>query len=494
MAAGRTDHVAFGMTNSYGDAQDLFIETVDPAAPDRYLEGGKSLPFTILTETLKIKDKDAPGGFREERITIRQTKRGPIVSGVLKGLHSANVLTLRWSPFETMGPSLGLEQLLKARKIDDIREGLRHVTTIMLNYVYADKDGNFGWQTTGRLPIRARGNGITPFKVTDDRDDWSGWIPFEKMPQSVNPARGWIGTCNHYTVPCNYPFYYTSHASPSFRYRRLVELIDKPGKKIVEDHWRFQRDAVNIMARQIGPLMAKALSTHGDTEALGRILSGWDYTDDPDKAAPAVFQAVYRQFFFAVYQDELGISLASLLADDVYFWQESLLKAVLAGESPWFDDVSTPSVKETRDELFHRAGLAALREMGPLYGSDPASWTWGRMHRLTFVSPIRREGFGSGILGGGSHAMGGSQETIYRASYDYIKPFDVTVSASLRMVVDLEDSEKILAVLPGGISGRLFDPHYKDQIEPFMNGEIRYWWFSEKEIREHARGKLHLLP
>jgi penicillin amidase len=486
ISAGRTNHIAIGMTNSYGDAQDLFIETIDPANPSCYLEGSKSVPFNILKEKIRIKDSKTEGGFREEEIFIRLTRRGPVVSGLLKGLDAGNVITLRWSPFETMEPSIGLDSLIQSRSVSEIRESLRHVTMIMLNFVFADMDGHFGWQTTGRLPVRARGNGLVPSKVTDDQDDWSGWISYEAMPQSYDSKRGWLGTCNHYTIPCDYPYYYTSHASASYRYRRLTELMDASGKKTVDDHWRFQRDDMNLMAKQIAPIMAKALLAYRDTESMGRILQNWDYRDAPDQAAPAVFQAVYRQFFFDVYQAELGAPLAQALINNPYFWQESLQRMVIAGKSPWF--------KKNRDDLFHRAALKAYEELSPRYGMDPGTWTWGSMHHLKLVSPLRREGFGSGLLGGGSHAMGGSQETLLRSIFDYNKPFDVTVSASLRMVADLGDPDKVLAVLPGGASGRQFDPHHKDQIKPFMSGEIRYWWFSDKKIREHAQEKMLLVP
>ena len=494
ISAGRTDYIAFGVTNSYGDGQDLSIETIDPKNPDCYLEGNKSKPFQVINEKIKIKDKSAAGGYREENIVIRLTKRGPIVSGIFKGLDTSKVISLRWSPFESMLPSLGSDHFINARSASEFREGLRDISFVMLNFVYADVNGHYGWQTTGRLPIRTRGNGLIPLQVTDERDDWRGWIPFEKMPHSADPARGWVGTCNHNTVPCDYPYYYTSHASPSYRYRRLSELLDTPGKKSAEDHWRYQRDTMNIMAKQLAPIMAKALMNHADTRDMGQILSSWNYMDDPNQSAPAIFQTVYRQFFFAVYQDELGESLTKLLADNAYFWQESLQKMVLAGDSPWFDDISTPNAKETRDDLFYRAGVKANSELASQYGSDPKGWTWGRMHQITFVSPIRREGLGRDLLGGGPHAMGGSQETLYRASYDFNKPYDVTVLASLRMVADLGDPDKIMAVLPGGASGRIFNPHYKDQVEPFMNGEILYWWFSDKAIREHAKAKLRLIP
>lgn len=486
MVVGRTGHIAIGMTNSYSDTQDLFIETIDPANSNHYMESGRSLPFDILKERISIRNSKTAGGFQEEEITVRLTKRGPVVSGILKGLDTRNVITMRWSPFEAMEPSLGLNQLMKSRNVAEIRDGLRHITTIMLNFVFADTEGHFGWQTTGRIPVRIRGNGLVPFRVTDGRDNWSGWINYEKMPQSYDAVKGWLGTCNHYTVPCDYPYYYTSHASASYRYRRLTELMNRPGKKTVDDHWNFQRDDLNLMARQIAPVMSKALLAHKDTEAMGRILQRWDYHDDPDLAAPAIFQAVYRHFFFAVYQDKLGSDLTKLLIDNPYFWQELLQQMVLAGESPWFP--------ESRDVLFHTAALEAYREMRHLQGDDPDKWKWGRMHRLKLVSPLRLKGFGSGLLGGGSHAMGGSQETLLRARFDYNKPYDVTVSASLRMVADLGDPDKVLAVLPGGVSGRQFDHHHQDQVGPFMSGEKRYWWFSDQKIREHATEKLRLVP
>jgi penicillin amidase len=110
IVVGRTDHVAYGMTNAYGDTQDLYVETVDPRNPDRYVEGEKSLPFSIIEETLSIKDKSAPRGFREERVKIRLTRRGPVISGVLSNLKTDKVLTLRFAPFENMDPCLGLHQ------------------------------------------------------------------------------------------------------------------------------------------------------------------------------------------------------------------------------------------------------------------------------------------------------------------------------------------------------------------------------------------------
>ncbi len=280
-----------------------------------------------------------------------------MVTGLIPDLQSRHVVTVRWSPFETMGPSLGLDRILTARSVQDVRAAVGELTGIMLNFVFADAEGRIGWQTSGRLPIRSRGDDTLPFVVTDSQDNWSGWIPFEKMPASEDPPRGWVGTSNHYTVRSDYPYYYSSRSSPSYRYRRLAEVLDRPGKKTVDDHWALQRDELNVLAREIAPVMAQALLRRPETAELGKILQGWDFRDRADQAAPLIFHSVYERFAFDVFRDELGDELARVMFGDWYFWQERLGRMIREGESPWFDDQRT-EVKEGRDELFQRAALA----------------------------------------------------------------------------------------------------------------------------------------
>ena len=413
---------------------------------------------------------------------------------MLSGLKTEKVITLRWAPFETMGPFIGADQIMTAKSAKEVREALSGLNIAMLNFVFADKDGNIGWIASGKLPIRSQGDGTVPYVVKDGKDNWVGWIPFEKNPQIHNPQKGWLGTCNHNTVGKDYPYYYSSHLSPSYRYRRLIQLMEQPGKKSTEDHWQFQRDSMNLMAREIAPIMANALLARQDTKELGEILSRWDYLDHTDQAAPTIFQAVYREFGLLVFQDELGEDLAKAMLEVWYFWQERLQRMVLEGNSPWFDNILTKDVKETRDDLFHKAAQIASEKLRSSLGQDPKEWKWGKVHTIEFVSPIRREGFGKGLLGDGPHPFQGSGETLHRAIFAFRDPFRVTYSASLRMVADLSDDDKILAVLPSGVSGRFFHPHAKDQIKAFINGEKVYWWFSDKAIQEHKKATLLLKP
>jgi len=494
MVIGRTAYIAMGVTNAYGDTQDLYVETVDPSNPENYLEGSVSIPFEVIEETLKIKDKKTPTGFREEKIIIRLTRRGPVISDVIPGLKTNNVITMRWSSFEVQSPSLGFEKLLRCRSVEEIRRALEDANQIALNVVFADSKGNIGWQTTGKIPIRSQGKGLVPYVVKDGMDNWTGWIPWEDMPHAVNPDRGWIGTCNHLTVGRDYSYHYTTHASPTYRYRRLIQLMDAPGEKSVDDHWAFQRDALNLMAKTIVPIMSRVLLAHGDTQKMGQILADWNFVDAPDKAAPTIFQAVYREFALLSYADELGEDLARTMLNNWYFWQERLQKMVLENNSSWFDITDTSDKTETRDDLFHQAALKAAKNLESTLGADPAKWLWGKVHVHEFVSPIRRSGSGAEWLGGGSHPASGSGETLYRGLYEFTKPYKVKISASMRMVADLADPDKVLAVLPGGVTGRQFDPHTTDQVKSFMEGSKVYWWFSDKAIKEHTQHTLNLNP
>ncbi len=494
MTVGRTDHVALSPTNNYGDMTDLYVEIADPGNPDHYLEGDVSIPFVQIHETLKIKDKDAPGGFRSETVVIRATRRGPIVSDVLDGLPSERPISLRFAPAESMTPEIGLSKALTAKSARELAEAMKQLSMVCLNWVFADAEGNIGFQVSGRIPIRSNKDGTFPFPVKDDQDNWVGWIPPDRMPSAMNPGKKWLGTCNHKTVPHDYPFYYSSFFAPSYRYRRLQEAMARPGLKSLDDLWALQRDTLNLMARSIVPVMAESLSRHDDTRDLARILRDWDFTDDPEKAGPTVFQAVYRSFALQVFEDDLGPDNVLLLLKNWYFWQERLERMILGKDRFWMDDTRTTDRIETLDDLFLRAGLQAKRDLTSLLGNDPRQWRWGKIHTLELVNPILRTGPLKTLLGSGPMAMGGSGETLYRGIYDFSKPFAVTTCASLRMAVDFSDPDKIPAVLPGGVAGRTFHPHQKDQVDDFMSGEKRFWWFSDQAVDGHETARLTLDP
>jgi len=492
IAAGRTSHVAFGVTNAYADVVDLFIETKDPDRPGHYLEGDQSFPFGIIEETVRVRKR--PGGreFRDVPLRIRLTRRGPVISDHGMGVATGRLLSMRWSAIEAMEADTGAFALFTARNVAEAREAIGR-STAPYNYVIADTAGNIGHATGGRVPVRLRGDGSRPVLVTDGADAWDGFVPFDAMPGQVNPERGWVGNANHRTVARDFPTPYSTYFAASWRYRRMLELLESKPTFTAEDHWAFMRDTKNPMAARIAPLMSAALTVDSGTRAAGELLAAWDHRDESGAAAPAIFQSVYRHFARRVFEDDLGPELAARYLGSYYLWHERLALLLEDPGSDWFDDRRTPG-RETRDDLFRLAGQDALAELQPVLGDDVRNWEWGKIHTVTFFSPLVPGSAAAGILGGGVHPKEGSGETLNRATFKFDKPYAATSIASLRLVADLGDPDRIMAVLTGGASGRQFDPHLKDQTPAWLNGEPRYWWFSDAAIAEHKTSELTLTP
>ncbi|MEO1488698.1 MAG: penicillin acylase family protein [Pseudomonadota bacterium] len=492
---GRNERIAFGVTNAYADSIDLYVETIDPDDPGRYLEGETSKPFEVISETIRIKDEASEGGIREEPLTVRATRRGPIISD-LDGVKAAEaVLSVRWATAEFMDGDLGLDALMAAKTIEEALDAISKTRIVSLNFVVGDVTGRVARRVSGVAPIRLRGDGMAPFPITDEIDNWGGRIPAEDMPTEVDPERGWTGTANHMTAPSDFPYVYTTYASPNYRYRRMRELFEAP-EVSAEASWDAQYDTLNVFARDLAPILAEALSGAEDRALveMGETLGAWDHRDDQEAIAPTLFHETIRHLVKATFEDELGPEATDAYLSNWYVWQQRFDAMVQDGASPWFDDTRT-SEQEDLNALIRRAGAAALERLTQDYGPARDGWTWGKVHTIEFSGPTRQGGFVGGFTGNRELAMSGSGETLLRALYPFDEPFASKWFASLRMTADLNDSEKVRAVLPGGVVGRTFHPHLGDQLDQWARADAEvYWWFSDAAIEANTKATLVLTP
>jgi penicillin amidase len=272
-----------------------------------------------------------------------------------------------------------------------------------------------------------------------------------------------------------------------------LQLLNTGQKMQPEEHWQFMFDTGNTLAQRVAPLMVTAMEGDESLAVLVDQLSGWDYVDDPKSPAPAIFQAIWRRFAWLVYSDELGDELAARMLALNYYWEDRLYTMVRAGDSIWFDKLHTIE-REYLDDLVQQAAADALAELSGLMGPDPAQWQWGKIHTITFFSPMIPGDDAADWLGDGTTAKEGSGETLNRAKYKYGEPYRATFIDSLRFLADMNDDDKVMAVLSGGASGRQFDPHLKDQLPAWRTGEPNYWWFSDAAIAEHQQSELMLVP
>ncbi len=489
---GRTDSIAWGITNGYGDMVDLYVETQDPNNPDNYLEGEESIPFVVRTVELKVKDGEAEGGFRTEVLNIRETRRGPIISDHGMSMASGKLLSLRWGVPEFYNEILTTRSLLLAKTTAAAIEAIGNIAT-PLTFVVADYEGVIARTGAGFLPQRSRGDGAAPVPVFDGSDNWVGRIPPAEMPLVWNPEADWVGSANHRILPADYPYHYSTFFAHSWRYRRLSELMASRQTWTTADHWATQLDTKNMLAEKLVPLMVPVLLADASTRQAGEMLGNWDFMDDKAQAAPLIYQSILRHYARAVVEDELGEELSVKYLNDYYYWHERIAKITLEENAAWLDDSRTEA-EETRESLFARAAADMLAELVPVHGADLSRWRWGDEHTITFSHPLVPGDLAAEWIGGGTHAVPGSGETLNRAAYKYADPYRTTFFDSMRLVMDLSDPDKIEAHIPGGVSERLFNEQMTNGLDDWLSGTPDYWWFSDAAIAEHAVSELVLNP
>jgi penicillin amidase len=490
---GRNAHVAFGVTNAYGDSQDLFVERIAPRAPDHYLEGEEPRPFEVIEETIRVKDAEAAGGFREEKLAVRHSRCGPVVGdGQALGAQKDRLLVLRTAAAEVAGGGIGIDRLLVARSAAEVDQAVQQMEVYYFNFVFADKAGTIGHRASGRVPVRAGGQGIVPKPVTA-ADDWQGYIPPDRMPGTLAPARGWVASANHDNRPDGYAWDYSSFFSPSYRYERIGQVLDAGRGLGTAQQRALMLDVRNLQAPRLRPAILAALHGVGEVADLHAVLAAWDGEDRADAAGPLVYQHLYQRIAYETFADELGEPLAQEYLKSWYTWQGRFDQLAATPGSHWFDDVRTPAV-ETLPDIVRRAALAVHKDLVARHGADPKAWRWGAEHRIHFDSPLRRKGIGRDWLGRAAAPIDGSGETVMRARFAFMGDHDVEFFGSMRLVADLADDEKVMAVVSGGVVERQFHPHQKDQLDAWFAGELLPWWFSRKAVEANARQRQVLVP
>lgn len=484
LVIGRNENVAFGVTNGYGDSQDLFIEDIDA---DFYCQNGEKFPIKTRKVSIAVKDTTPV------EITIRSTERGPIISDFdVFDIKTKDVVTLRWSLAESKSESLGIEKFLDAKDAFEFRENLTKIDNIFFNYVVGDTKGNIIHQATGLIPKRIGHRGQVPQKVADLANSWDSFIPKHEMPHMINPERGWVGTANNDTRPDGYPYYYSSHFSPEYRYVRIKQAFAEDKKWNDDDCWNLILDCKNTQAEKLCPIFIKALEQDENTKDLAEILSSWEYIDDVDQVGATVYNVIYDKLVNLVLDDELPDDIEEQYWKSGYFWIQRIDEMILTN-SKFIDNANTDKV-ETLDELIIEAGVEAKDYLTERLGANTNDWEWGKIHTVTFTSMIKRSGFGTKLLGAETYEKAGSNSTINRGGYNKYPEttFEAEWFSTFRMVADMTDREKMRGVMSGGNAARIFHSNLKSQLDNWSTNKWIPYWISEEKVIENTEHTLVL--
>jgi penicillin amidase len=487
---GHNRSIAWGFTTTGSDVQDLFVERVDPAAPDRYLTPQGSEPFETRDEVIRVH------GSEPVPLRIRRTRHGPVISDVSTAAGTVagegEVVSLAFTaitPEDTIAEAI--YRLNRAADWDEFRAAMAAWRAPQQNVVYADADGNIGFFVPGDLPIRKSGNGQQPVPGWTGEYDWVGTVPFDELPQAFNPPSGRIVNANNAVAGPEYPHLIALEYDEPFRAARIEELLDRSPPQSVESSQEMLMDKVSLAAAELLPVMLDIRADDARSADVLASLRRWDFSMDRDLREPLIFSAWLRSLGPALYGDELGE-----LSDAYSGWRPAVVKRMLTERQAWCDDVRTAPVESCEDAL--RASFAtALAFLEAAYGPAPADWRWGDAH----VAPLKHPVFGSvpllGRLVDLSAETDGGQYTVNRGAMDVDAPrfpFAHVHGAGYRAVYDLSDLGNSRFIIATGQSGHPLSSFYGNLVEPWRNGRFLELPRDPEELIRNGLGTLILRP
>ncbi len=500
---GQNEHVAWGMTTTYFDQTDVYLETLSPDG-EGVMFNGEVVPFIKKTYSYEVFGQAEP--TVDERLYVPH--HGPVLA---IDREAGTAVSFRWTGQEASTDANFLLGLARAKTLADVKTAMRNVTTIGQNVVAIDRDGNIGWFPYNHVPARPWATPEVPNWLPvpgDGTAEWGEYVPYEDLPQAENPASGFIATANNDMTghladgdPTNDgQAALQGSTADGFRHARIVQrLRGEAGAHTLEG----QRDIVNDVyslpaARTLPALLAGLDVAKVELTANGQkvkdALETWDFQcatglADADPAgapaaeaglvASAIGCSAYHVFFDAlrnvVFTDELAEA-----GDDMRRGRQHAVTALVTrsgdlarGEAYW-DDVSTPDVVEPREDIVVTALNAAGERLVALLGEDAQGWLWGRIHTLTLTANLFDQA-GVRDYNHGPFANDGGMDTVDVAAP--INPpgdiYEQRHGASMRFQCEAPADAPVRCRMqfPGGQEHHRDSPYYEHMVPAYLRGE-----------------------
>jgi penicillin amidase len=476
---GHNDHIAWAMTNVGPDVQDLYIERINPANPNQYEVNGEWVDMDILYEEIFVQGQEEP-----VMLPVRITRHGPLITdmadyaartsfNLTTGVEGAEeleltALALRWTALQPNTTFSAIWRMNRAQNFEEFREGLAYFDVPSQNFIYADVDGNIGYQMPGLIPIRANGDGSLPVPGWIDDYEWTGYIPFDELPSVYNPDKGYIATANQPVVSENYPYLLGTEFDHGYRGARVVQMLEGDTDGIsIDDLKVMQGDGMNLSALEIMPYLEDLDFDNTEIAAARDWLLKWDGQMAMDSPQAALYAHVWVALVDELFSDQLPDSMEP----DGGSRQQSAVYFLLSDpENVWWDNRDTPATLETRDEILASAFEKGYQATVDRLGADRGKWRWGDVHTATFENQtFGQSGIGliESIFNRGPVATAGGNGQVNATSWSVNKPFVVSSVPSMREIIDLGDLSNSLMIHTTGQSGHAGHRHYDDFIDPW---------------------------
>ncbi|MBL7092655.1 penicillin acylase family protein [candidate division KSB1 bacterium] len=433
-------YISWGGTTLMADVVDCYSEKFD-STHQNYQYKGQWYPIIRDTVFFKVR------GEKDTKQVFESTGHGPLVE-----LRNGKV-ALKWVGHEGTEELLAFSRLNRAKNYNEFVEALSHYHVSAQNFAYADIYGNIAMWCAGRFPIRKNGDGRYSVDGSSGENEWLGFVPFEKLPHSVNPPQHYLLSANQVPVGPDYEYNIGSSWEPCYRARRINQLLSSKEKISFEDMQQFQGDIVDLRAQRLLPAILSAGERLGkDNPDVQKVLSyfrGWDGSVDKELAAPLIFRTFLSSYDQAIWNDELGTRRRRA--------KTAVLERLTLEDprSVWFDDQRTDRI-ETRDEIILKSLIETLQILHKYVSVDSTQWKWG-LHNKIHINHL-------------SHLKGlGFPPFPNNGNNNTISMMGGTVAPLWRLVVEMAEDGRRVGVYPGGQSGNPASPHYDEGIIPWAN-------------------------
>ena len=468
---GHNRRIAWGFTNLRPNADDIYIEKFNDQGEYLTPQGWQRPEHR--QEIIRVK------GAPEVTLDVITTRHGPIITDLIPG--EQRKLALKWTIYDVQASGIPFFALDSAQNWQEFQAALAHFGAPGQNSVYADVDGNIGYQATGFIPIRASGNGDVPVSGEDDSHEWTGYVPYDKLPSVFDPPSGIIATANGRITPDGYPYELSVEWMSPYRTQRLYKLLSAPKKFTPADMLTMQMDVVSPFDRFCAERFVYAVDHAAGASSRAKqaadLMRNWDGSMDTDSAAATI--AVFSR------ENLMELLLKPRLGDDwteyKWFMSPVWLENVLTHQPPrWL-----PPAYFSYDQLLSAAVNSAVDD--PSAPAALSLWKWGRVHRVDIEHPfwshfpILTKGASPGRL-----PLSGNGNTIKQVGPHF--------GPSERLTVDFADLDATTLNIVNGQSGDIFDDHYNDQWDAYYHGRTFMLPFSGEAVQKPGAHHLRLEP
>jgi len=482
---GHNEKIAWGMTNTYVDNLDFYMEKINPNNKDQYEVNGEWKDLIVKKEIFKNKKGE------ETKKIIRYSHRGPIISD-FKNI--GKTLSMQWIGSYYSNELEAVYKLNRAQNWEDFKNAVKGFITISQNINYADVSGNIGIYCCAGLPIRNRDILFSFLPGWTDQYDWKGLVSFEELPFQYNPSCNYISSANNRTVDDTYPHYIGAWHALQYRIERIREVLESRNNFAPDDFMQLQTDNISKLAPYYVPRILEFLEERKTELTKQEFIDLenfkiWDYSYHLNSNVSLLFEQTYTQILANLVKDEMGEELFSTYLSGTTLPKYTMENAFKQKYFSWCDDITTSEIEENLADIVVRSFKDAVEIISKQQGGKMANWKWSKKHTLTLEHPLGKVEIVDRLLNlnRGPYPLDGTWHTIAQYSYEYSEPFKVIHGASQRHIYDLSNWDNSVSVMPTGNCGIATSPHYIDQTELYVNNKYHEDLFSKKRIIENAK-------